>query len=101
MRRSRVIAASYAENPGLRQKDAIALNITFSYRCITYTGHQCHTGHGTRKRVAKERLAESLRALKVDIYLASDFFGDRKAAVDFGDDAVLFGEGRQWDAQWL
>jgi hypothetical protein len=47
---------------------------------------------GTRQ----DRLPQRLGALEIGLDRGLGFAGDGQQAVDFGDDAVLFGEGRQW-----
>jgi hypothetical protein len=58
-----------------------------------------------RRRAAEglgqDGLTQGLSALEVGIDLGLDAAGDGEAAVDFGDDAMLFGEGRHWDGYGL
>ena len=48
------------------------------------------------KCLTEYRLPQPLRPLDVGLDLSLGFAGDGEQAVDFGDDAVLFGEGGKW-----
>ncbi len=53
------------------------------------------------ERPRQHRLAQRLGALEVGVHLGLDLADDGQAAIDFGDDAVLFGEGRERDSASL
>ena len=58
-----------------------------------------HLPKPTRERPGKYGLAQALGAPEVGIHLGLGFAQEGEAAVDFGDDAVLFGEG--WQANGM
>ena len=53
------------------------------------------SGEGSRQH----RLAQRLSAFEVGAHLGLDLADDGQLAIDFGNDTVLFGEGRERDRQ--
>lgn len=52
---------------------------------------------GAGEGLCEDRLPQGLRTFQVGIDLGFEFADDGEAAVDFGDDALLLLEWRQWN----